>query len=185
MNVVPASVASFLVACTMLLVLRPLAEVVGLVDKPGGRKTHHGEVPVIGGIAMFAGLWVAAINGSGLNEGGISILLVAAFMVVLGALDDRFDLPPRVRLFAHLSASVALVYSTGFVVPYLGSLLGGAELSLGFAALPFTVVAIIALINAFNMLDGLDGLAGTVGLVALAGGMYVASVGGVDEIVRP
>ena len=65
MQVIPASIASFLVSCTMLLALRPFAEVVGLIDKPGGRKTHHGEVPVVGGIAMFTGLLVAAIGGTG------------------------------------------------------------------------------------------------------------------------
>jgi UDP-GlcNAc:undecaprenyl-phosphate/decaprenyl-phosphate GlcNAc-1-phosphate transferase len=178
MQVIPASIASFLISCTMLLALRPFAEVVGLVDKPGGRKTHHGDVPVVGGLAMFAGLLVAAVGGAGLGHGGMSILVVSVFMVVLGALDDRFNLPPRVRLFAHLSAAVALVYSSGFVVSSLGDLVGLGEIGLGFMALPFTVVALVALINAFNMLDGLDGLAGSAGFVSLAGIMAVSSLSG-------
>lgn len=177
MQVIPASIASFLVSCTMLLALRPFAEVVGLIDRPGGRKTHHGNVPVVGGIAMFAGLLVAAVGSDGLSGGELQILTVSAFMVVLGALDDRFNLPPRVRLFAHLSAAVALVYSTGFVVRDLGNLVGLGEVSLGVLALPFTIVAIVALINGFNMLDGLDGLAGSAGLVALGGLMFLTSSG--------
>jgi UDP-GlcNAc:undecaprenyl-phosphate GlcNAc-1-phosphate transferase len=177
MQVVPASIASFLVSCTMLLALRPLAEVAGLVDRPGGRKTHHGEVPVVGGIAMFTGLLVAAIGGQGPGI-ELHVLIVAAFMVVLGALDDRFNLPPRVRLFAHVSAAVALVYGSGFVVRSLGDMVGLGPVQLGVVALPFTVVSIVALINAFNMLDGLDGLAGSCGLVALAGVMVVSSFGG-------
>jgi UDP-GlcNAc:undecaprenyl-phosphate GlcNAc-1-phosphate transferase len=183
MHAIPASIASFLVSCTMLLALRPFAEVVGLIDKPGGRKTHHGEVPVVGGIAMFTGLLVAAIGGTTLGPGGMSILVVSGFMVVLGALDDRFNLPPRVRLFAHLSAAVALVYSTGYVVPDLGDLVGFGQIALGWAALPFTVVSIVALINAFNMLDGLDGLAGSAGLVALAGLMIIGSMGALPGVV--
>lgn len=178
MQVIPASIASFLISCTMLLALRPFAEVVGLVDKPGGRKTHHGDVPVVGGLAMFSGLLVAAAGGDGLGHGGMSILVVAVFMVVLGALDDRFNLPPRVRLFAHFSAAVALVYSSGFVVRGLGDLVGLGEIGLGVLALPFTVVSVVALINAFNMLDGLDGLAGSTGLVALGGIMTVSSLSG-------
>jgi UDP-GlcNAc:undecaprenyl-phosphate GlcNAc-1-phosphate transferase len=178
MQVIPASIASFLVSCTMLLALRPFAEVVGLIDKPGGRKTHHGDVPVVGGISMFTGLLVAAIGGAGLGRGGVALLLVSSFMVLLGALDDRFNLPPRVRLFAHLSAAVALVYSTGYLVRGVGDLVGWGDLSLGPFALPFTVISIVALINAFNMLDGLDGLAGSSGLVALAGIMIVSSMGG-------
>lgn len=178
MNYIPASIASFLVSCTMLLALRPFAEVVGLIDKPGGRKTHHGDVPVVGGIAMFSGLLVAAASGSGMTDGGGSLLIVAGFMVVLGALDDRFDLPPSVRLFAHLSAAVALVYGTGLIVGDLGNILGGGDLKLGVLALPFTVISMVALINAFNMLDGLDGLAGSAGLVAFGGLMLIASAGG-------
>jgi UDP-GlcNAc:undecaprenyl-phosphate/decaprenyl-phosphate GlcNAc-1-phosphate transferase len=178
MQVIPASIASFLVSCTMLLALRPFAEVVGLLDKPGGRKTHHGVVPVVGGLAMLAGLLVAAIGGDGLGRGGMSILVVSVFMVVLGALDDRFNLPPRVRLFAHLSAAVALVYSSGHVVRYLGDLVGWGDVGLGIFALPFTVISIVALINAFNMLDGLDGLAGSAGLVALGGIVTISSLSG-------
>lgn len=183
MNAVPASIASFLVSCTMLLALRPLAEVVGLVDKPGGRKTHHGDVPVVGGLAMFSGLLVAATGGSGLEGAGGALLVVAAFMVFLGALDDRFDLPPKVRLFAHTSAAVAIVYGTGYGVGDLGDLLSWGSLSLGWASLPFTVISIVALINAFNMLDGLDGLAGSAGLVALAGMMVISSIGGSSGIL--
>lgn len=178
MSAVPASIASFLVTCTMLLALRPFAEVVGLVDKPGGRKTHHGDVPVVGGLAMFSGLLVAVAGGSGLASAGGTLLVVATFMVSLGALDDRFDLPPRVRLFAHTSAAVALVYGTGYLVGDLGDLLGWKTISLGWGSLPFTVISIVALINAFNMLDGLDGLAGSAGLVALAGMMIISSTGG-------
>lgn len=162
----------------MLFALRPFAEVVGLIDRPGGHKTHHGDVPVIGGIAMFMGLLIATVGGAGLLGGGAQMLAVAAFMVVLGALDDRFNLPPRVRLFAHMSAAVAIVYSTGYRVEDLGDLVGLGVVPLGSLALPFTIVAIVALINAFNMLDGLDGLAGSAGLVALGGTMVLASLGG-------
>ncbi len=164
----------------MLLALRPFAEVVGLIDKPGGRKTHRGEVPVVGGIAMFSGLLVAAAGTPGLGGGG-DVLVVAAFMVILGALDDRFDLPPNVRLFAHLSAAVALVYSTDYLVRDLGDLLGLGDLALRALALPFTVISVVALINAFNMLDGLDGLAGSAGLVALAGFVVIASASGASQ----
>lgn len=177
MQVIPASLASFLVCCTMLLALRPFAQVVGLIDRPGGRKTHHGDVPVVGGLSMFSGLLVAAV-GTPVGGGGTALLVVAGFMVVLGALDDRFDLPPRVRLFAHTSAAVALVYGTGYVVGDLGDILGWRVLTLDWLAMPFTVVSIVALINAFNMLDGLDGLAGSSGLVASAGLVVISTIGG-------
>jgi UDP-GlcNAc:undecaprenyl-phosphate GlcNAc-1-phosphate transferase len=127
---------------------------------------------------MFTGVLVAAVGGAGLIRGGVPMVTIGAFMVVLGALDDRFNLPPRVRLLAHTSAAVAAVYSTGYVVSDLGNLVGLGEVSLGYMAIPFTIVALVALVNAFNMLDGLDGLAGSVGLVALGGVMVLAKWGG-------
>ena len=51
----------FLVTVTMMLALRPVATQMGLVDVPGGRKTHHGAVPVIGGLAIFMGLLAAVL----------------------------------------------------------------------------------------------------------------------------
>lgn len=150
------------------MALRPLAVAIGLIDKPGGRKTHHGEVPVIGGISMYAGLVVAGLGGEQLGHHGVALLVAAAFMVFLGVLDDRFSLPPRIRLLAHTTAAAALIYGTGFQVHDLGNLIGTGTLALGPLSLPFTIIACIALINAFNMLDGLDGLAGGVGLVAFA-----------------
>lgn len=132
---------------------------------------------------MFSGLLVAAAAVPVLDGIGIGLLVVAAFMVLVGALDDRFDLPPKVRLFAHMSAAVALVYASNYSVADLGDLFGFGEVKLGIAALPFTVVSIIALINAFNMLDGLDGLAGSVGLIALAGVLFIASIGGASATV--
>lgn len=182
MQIVPTSIASFVVACSMLLALRPLAETIGLIDKPGGRKTHRGEVPVVGGIAMYSGLLVAALGVAESGDDGITVLLMSLFMVFLGALDDRFDLPPRVRLWAHLSAGVALVYGVDAVVQSLGDLIGLGDFQLGWLALPFTVTAIVALINAFNMLDGLDGLACSAGLVAFVGLMMLSSRGGVSEV---
>jgi UDP-GlcNAc:undecaprenyl-phosphate GlcNAc-1-phosphate transferase len=169
-----ASVVAFLITVALLLVLRPLAKSIGLVDHPGGRKTHSGEIPVIGGIAMLGGLIVAAGVSGGLGHDGIVVVLAATFMVFIGALDDRFDIAPQFRLFAQAAAAIALTYGTGFVVPDLGDLLGIGLVTTGWLALPFTVVACMALINAFNMLDGLDGLAGGCALVALGGFSVIA-----------
>ncbi len=176
MRVYAGSAVAFLITAVLLLVLRPLASSVGLVDRPGGRKTHNGVVPVIGGIAMLGGLLIAALMGGDLGHHGHVVLLAAVFMVLIGALDDRFDLAPRFRLFAHAAAAVALAYGTGFTVSDLGNLLGFGDIRLGWLALPFTVVACMALINAFNMLDGLDGLAGGCGLIAFAGFSAIAIV---------
>ena len=173
-----ASVIAFLITAALLLVLRPLAKSIGLVDHPGGRKTHSGVIPVIGGISMLGGVLIAALMGSELGHQGNVVLLAAVFMVFVGAMDDRFDLAPQFRLFAHAAAAIALAYGSGFIVQDLGDLFGLGEISLGWLALPFTVVACMALINAFNMLDGLDGLAGGCAMIAFAGFSAIALMHG-------
>ena len=160
---------AFLIATTLMLVLRPIAFALRLVDVPGGRKTHAGEVPVIGGVAMFMAV-CASVSSVGVGGSGTVALLVASALTVLvGALDDRYDLPAYSRILAHIAAGVTLILASGYTVDNLGDLLGVGAIDLGSLNYIFTIVAAIALINGFNMLDGLDGLAGSVALIALAG----------------
>ena len=159
----------FLVTVTMMLALRPVATQMGLIDVPGGRKTHHGAVPVIGGLAISMGLLAAVLAMGVFGKGEAPLMVAAGVMVAVGAMDDRFDLPPNARILAHIAAVMTLALASGMRVETLGDLFGFGDIGLGALAFIFTVVAAIALINAFNMLDGLDGLAGGVALVALVG----------------
>ena len=47
MELVVASVGAFLVTALLLLALRIPARIVGLVDRPGGHKTHRAAVPAL------------------------------------------------------------------------------------------------------------------------------------------
>ncbi len=164
----------FIVTLVFLFVLRPLAIAVGLVDVPGGRKRHGMPVPLIGGICMSVGVGF----GASLVEHPVfwnPALLAIYVLVVVGTIDDRFELPPNVRLIAHTCAALLLVFGSGATVTHLGSPLFFA-LPLGVAAVPFTLLFVVALINAFNIIDGLDGLAGGIALVAL-GAMAIIGIG--------
>jgi UDP-GlcNAc:undecaprenyl-phosphate GlcNAc-1-phosphate transferase len=169
---------SFVAAAVFMVSLRPIAQGAGWVDRPGGRKTHEGEVPVIGGLAMYAAMWVTAIVGMDLAHHTQIALLAAGAMVLVGTLDDRFNLSPTFRLAAHVAASTCVVAGTDFDVADVGNQIGTGQLSLGAFAPLFTVVACVALVNAFNMLDGLDGLAGGSGLLAAVGCAAVALTAG-------
>ncbi|MEN9704834.1 MAG: hypothetical protein RLZZ393_713 [Pseudomonadota bacterium] len=161
---------AFATALVLLVALRPLAVALGFVDRPNcSRKSHVGEVPLHGGLAIFSGLVVAVYGDPALGAHGHALIAVSAFMVMLGMADDRFDLRPRVRLIAHLAAALVLVLGMHYRVQDLGDLLGIGVLWLGPLSLPFTVVACVALVNAFNMLDGLDGLAAGTATMAFVG----------------
>jgi|GEM_PF-621590 len=172
--------ASFLVCLLAIVGLRPVAVAVDLVDKPGGRKTHHGEIPIVGGIAMFLGLSV----GLGLVPGdplrSETFIAACALLVVTGLLDDRFELSPWLRLPAQAAATLMVVTQlfagTGFG---LGNPLGFGNIEFhGLAAFVVILFFVVGAINAFNMLDGMDGLAGAVSLVALSGISVLAFGGG-------
>ena len=44
---------AFGIACITIVGLRPIASIIGLVDKPNIRKKHLGDIPLIGGIAIY------------------------------------------------------------------------------------------------------------------------------------
>ena len=46
-------IVTFLGAFLTLLVMRPIANKIGLVDKPNYRKRHQGAIPLIGGVLFL------------------------------------------------------------------------------------------------------------------------------------
>jgi UDP-GlcNAc:undecaprenyl-phosphate GlcNAc-1-phosphate transferase len=166
------ALCAFLVTVLFILALRPVATAVGLVDVPGGRKRHGWPVPVIGGLAMAVGLGIGA-SLVPLPKFGIMLLIATYLLVVVGTIDDRFDLPAKVRLIAQACASILVVFGAETAVTHLGSAFF-VDLPLGPFAAPFSILFVLVVINAFNVIDGIDGLAGGLVLMALAG---LATVG--------
>ncbi len=167
----PALLSAVATAVAMLL-LRPAAGHIGLLDRPSGlegHKRHSGAIPVVGGLAMLCGLLAAVIATPGGAFDARVFLVAAAILVVVGALDDAFTLSLRLRLLAQSSAALWMysVATAGVRVTTLGDLFGTGASDFSAVAPAATVVVVVAGVNAFNMLDGLDGLAGGVALVAL------------------
>ena len=155
-----ALLLALVVSALVLALLLRLAPRTGLMDHPGERRRIHREaVPRVGGLAIFAGLLVSLVVAPPLTAAERYGLAGAALLVLVGALDDRYQLGPRVRLLAQLGAGLLLTLGGGVVIPSLGDLLGTGPLGLGAWAVPFTLVAVVGLINALNMIDGIDGLA--------------------------
>ncbi|NBC46428.1 MAG: undecaprenyl-phosphate alpha-N-acetylglucosaminyl 1-phosphate transferase [Gammaproteobacteria bacterium] len=152
--------------------LHPLAPRLGLIDHPDDRrKLHQRAIPPIGGLAIAAGLLTAYLTAYLTTappspQTGIA-LLGAALLVLVGSLDDRFNLDYQLRFLAQAGAALILVLGAGIKVTGLGDLLGLGAIELGAFSVPFSVIAVVGLINAFNMIDGIDGLSGGLALLAL------------------
>lgn len=147
-------------ACIYLL--RPVADHIGLVDTPGGRKTHAGSVPLIGGIAIFVGFCFAllCLDISLSNYRGL--LAGSSILVLIGVIDDFRELTPRIRLVGQCLASVLLIEWGHLSLDRLGDLFFLGNINLGVASFVFTIMFVLAFINAVNMIDGHDGLAGSI-----------------------
>ena len=174
-------------SCTVLCIvlLKPLAPKIGLVDRPSGRKAHEGVIPVVGGIAIWLAFTIILLFVG--MTGKLMYLVIASGMLIsVGATDDVADLSPNWRLVLHIVAVLIMCLLAGVVVQSLGELIiPGIELTLGVLAVPFTVFAVVALINATNMCDGLDGLCGTQVSIPLVGLAVLTGIKGDQEHFLP
>lgn len=155
-----------LVTILFMFALRPVARGLGLIDRPGGRKMHVGEVPVIGGMAMTGGLIVGTLYSYQSVQGFPFFITSVLVLVLIGALDDRYDLPPSVRFLAQICACLLMVGGAGTFAKDLGEPFFQGTLELGWLSAPFTILIVLTAINAFNMFDGSDGVAGVQALIA-------------------
>jgi len=172
---IPAILVAFTVTVSFMFALRPLAEVLGLVDRPGGRKFHIGNVPIVGGIAMFIGVFVALTLLPSVGSLVLSLLVSSFLIMAVGVLDDRFALAPSIRLVTQISAILIVFYGSGFRLTDIGDPFGIGVVTMGPLALPMTALVALTVINAYNLIDGADGLAGSLAIIAL---LSVSMVGG-------
>src|SRR5690349_3998043 len=106
--------AAFVTAlCTPLT--KRLARALGAIDEPRERGLSERSTPLLGGVAIFAGALVAGLIWlpAGYHEDHHlwqGVLLAATVITLVGALDDRFDLPPLIKLAGQVLAAVIAVH---------------------------------------------------------------------------
>lgn len=162
-----AALMALAITSVVLWLLHPLAQRLGLLDYPAGRKDHAVPTPVTGGVAIFLGCVVSFFALQTHSNSLMAFSAAATLVVVVGIYDDLRDLRWQWRILAQSVAALIIIYWGGVRVEQLGPLFGLGEMSLGYLSVPFTIFATVGLINAMNMIDGADGMAGLLGLAAL------------------
>jgi UDP-GlcNAc:undecaprenyl-phosphate/decaprenyl-phosphate GlcNAc-1-phosphate transferase len=152
---------SFILTLFIIPAIKKIAIRSNLVDKPGKRKVHLQPVPLIGGISITISVFLAMmVSPSFLQEIlNYRIIFSTAFLLlVVGVLDDKFDIKAKYKLFIQLACSFAIANS-GIRITSLYGILGiyGIPLELQYL---LTIIVIAGTVNAFNLMDGVDGLAG-------------------------
>lgn len=195
----PALTSLFIVLLTTPLFIR-LAKKLHLVDDP---KTHihpailhKTPIPKAGGVPIFLGIALSSLFFLPWSETLFVILLGALFIVVLGILDDKYDLPPLLRLICHFLIALLPILG-GINVLFVTNPLGGGVFSFQFLAVPFpflgresliVVADLIALIwivwtmQMLNWSSGIDGqMPGIATVSAITIGLLSLRFSPVDE----
>lgn len=173
MSLLPA----FLASCGAALLATPLAIRVArrtdLVDYPVGYKAHSEPTPYLGGAVVLGGFLAGALVYGALGDSRLTPIVVGAVVMwLVGTVDDRYLLGPRVRVFAEVGVGI-LLWDAG---------LGWSLFPGDVADLVVTILWIVGIINAFNLMDNVDGAAGTVGAVCAAGIALLAAQHGPEAL---
>jgi UDP-GlcNAc:undecaprenyl-phosphate GlcNAc-1-phosphate transferase len=149
-----------------------LARRVGAIDKPRDRGLAEAETPRLGGLAICAGVLVAMLNWLPFREEWMAVLWAAVLIVIIGALDDVFDLPPVVKLAGQIGAAWIVADQAAvdnFTLPFIHRV----DLSQP-VAVTLTIIGLVLIMNAVNFTDGVDGLAAGVCAIAAISFTFIA-----------
>ncbi|MGB2625424.1 MAG: MraY family glycosyltransferase [Candidatus Acidiferrum sp.] len=165
-----AGLLAFLIASTASLLLvvpvRALAIRVGMVDLPGPRKVHLKPVPLLGGLAMYAGVMLAilfAFDGTARAQ-VLGIVTGATLVAAVGFLDDRGLLHHQLKLFVGMPLAAIILLASGIHTQIFSSIVGGRSGYWLDAA--FTLLWVVGITASFSILDHMDGLCAGVAAMA-------------------
>ena len=169
-------------AVTYLLtgLVRKFAFRVGAVAVPRARDVHSVVMPRMGGLAIYGGVVGGMLLAHQLpvlrraftySLDPYAVLIGGGVIVLVGALDDRFELDSLTKLAGQITSAGLLVLLglqwVEFWVPWGGQgALGSALVLDQNEGGVLTVLLVVTMVNAMNFVDGLDGLATGIGLIA-------------------
>ncbi|MGI9117153.1 MAG: glycosyltransferase family 4 protein [Gaiellales bacterium] len=177
-SAVYALLIAAIVACALTPVMMRVAWRLGVVDKPGGRRIHDRPIPLLGGVAIFLGILAAVLPNVDIDRRYEMILLGAGLICLLGAIDDRFGVPPLPKLLGQIACAAIPVASGMTIDSVTVPFIQPSTVSFGIFAYPLTILFIVAVANVVNLADGMDGLAaGVCAISAITFAILALSLG--------
>jgi Fuc2NAc and GlcNAc transferase len=184
LEVFACALGAFMISTLLTGAIRKLALAHGMMDVPNQRSSHATPTPRGGGVAIVVATSIAAVVLAilGVLEPStlLPLLVGGAAVAVIGFLDDRIGLSPRVRFSVHLGAAAAAMYWLGGLPPMQ---VGDDLVSFGWAGYLLGILGIGWSLNLFNFMDGIDGIAASEAIFMTAGGAAIAVVIGMDGSV--
>lgn len=172
----------FAVAFGSVVLLTPLAIRLGkrwqIVDRPGGRRKHKGEIVRLGGLSIYPGfllatlvtLWLGIPREDPLEIVRLTGVLVGMGVVwVTGLLDDIYKLPPWAQAGGITIAAAIAIACKVFIEVFNSPFTDEQIFVEWYLMLPISFLWLTGMTSTINMIDGLDGLAA--GVTAIAAGV--------------
>ncbi|TDP91745.1 UDP-GlcNAc:undecaprenyl-phosphate GlcNAc-1-phosphate transferase [Halanaerobium saccharolyticum] len=161
--------AAFIITLILSLVITPaiirLAHRLNFIDQPGERKINKKIIATAGGTAIYLAFMIPLRFFLPANQTVKGIMIGGSFMLILGLLDDKFEISAPIKFLGQIIGALILIYY-GVKINFITNPFGGF-IFLGIYAVPFTVFWIVSIINTINLIDGLDGLAAGVSIIAV------------------
>jgi len=145
----------------------------GMVDQPDERRVHKHPTPRCGGFGVYVAFFTSLalmcclVSFPQLTEQARSwmrmVMPVSSLVVVLGLIDDRWEVKPLIKLLGQLGIGV-YAWFNGI---HLNRMLGMDIMPL--IDMAATMFLFVAAMNAYNLIDGMDGVAGGLGAITSFG----------------
>src|SRR5690625_477168 len=169
---------AFLIALLSILFLtyhvKQLAIRWKVLDFPNYRKIHDEVTPRLGGLAIFLGAFLGALYLRPENEHLPEVLLGALVIIVTGALDDRYQIRPVIKLSGQVIAASFLISSGLFIDRITFPCIGIVDLC--FVIVRVTLIWVVGITYAIYLIDGVDWLATGVTMIALTSLFLIALI---------
>ncbi len=161
-------ISVFIISLIITLLLTPLSKKLalftGAVDRPNGRRINKKPIPNCGGLAIYGGFTISVLFFTQLNRSITGVILGGTFIIILGILDDLYELSPRIKLLGQIISAFVLIFF-GIEIQFITNPFGGL-FYLGIWSIPLTILWVVGITNTVNLVDGLDGLAAGVSAIA-------------------
>jgi UDP-GlcNAc:undecaprenyl-phosphate GlcNAc-1-phosphate transferase len=163
-------IGTFLAALIITLVSIPsivkVAELKHLYDTPDDRRIHSGNVPTLGGLAVFSGFTVSALFFSNTEQFPELQFIIAGVIIIffVGIKDDILMIAPLTKLLGQIVSASVIVLFTDIQITNFHGFFGIFEIPVYFG-IPLSIFVFVVIINGFNLIDGIDGLSASIGAI--------------------
>lgn len=175
----------FLTSLGLALLLAPLsirlARRLGVVARPGGRRTHQGDVPKLGGVVILGAFLGGALISLAVRPllppppEGVdakeptrlwAVLIGTTAIGAFGLFDDRYELGARPQYVAQVLVSVIAILGLVFIERVRNPFTGEIFVFPTALVWGLTLFWLVGMMNTVNFLDGLNGLCAGVSAIA-------------------